>query len=179
LTPEALEARLASIKLLLLDVDGVLTTGQIVYTDDGRELKHFHVRDGAGIAYWLRSGREAAIISGRRSDAVSRRASELGIARVYQGFSSKLAAFRELLRETGRAPAEVCAIGDDLPDLPVFRHVGLGVAVADACPDLRAAAHLTTTLPGGQGAVRVTIDRIMKAQRTWESVIDSLKSEVL
>ena len=127
-----LAERMARIELLVLDVDGVLTEGRVTYLDDGREMKSFHVRDGAGLRYWIDSGRQAAIISGRNSPTVARRAEELGIAHVIQGTSAKLSALRQLLEQTGLSPDRIAAIGDDLPDLPLLRNVGLGVAVADA-----------------------------------------------
>src|SRR5438552_11603149 len=151
LTADELISRAARIRLLLLDVDGVLTDGAIVYADDGTELKRFHVRDGSGLKLWQLAGRRAAIVSGRNSPAVARRAAELGVAPVLQGRADKLAAFEALLAETGLRPEQVCAVGDDLPDLPVLRRCGLAVAVADACPEVRAAAGYVAAPPGGPG----------------------------
>lgn len=173
----ALADRIARIDLLVLDVDGVLADGRITYTDDGREIKSFHVRDGSGLNYWVKTGRQAAIISGRSSPAVTRRAAELGITHLYQGAASKLPALRELLLATGKSPESVCVIGDDLPDLPLLRNVGLGIAVADACIDLRAAAHHVTSLPGGQGAVREVIEMLLQQQGLWQSLLDRLHAE--
>jgi 3-deoxy-D-manno-octulosonate 8-phosphate phosphatase (KDO 8-P phosphatase) len=164
-------ARARKIELLLLDVDGVLTDGSIIYTADGVELKRFHVRDGSGLKFWHNLGKRSAIISGRTSMAVERRAAELGITPVFQGYSDKWAAFAQLLAETGLAPEQVCAIGDDLPDLPVLRAAGLAVAVADACPEVRAAADYTTNLPGGRGAVRDAIEWLMKLQGRWDETL--------
>ena len=162
-----LPARAAAIELLLLDVDGVLTDGSVIYADDGSELKRFHVRDGSGLKLWHAAGKRSAIVSGRKSVAVERRASELGIRPVLQGRDDKLAAFAEVLAWLGYTPAQVCAVGDDLPDVPVLRTCGLAVAVADACPEARAAAHYVTAAAGGRGAVREAIEWLLKAQGRW------------
>src|SRR5207248_6604147 len=159
-----LAERAAKVELLLLDVDGVLTDGGIVYADDGTELKRFHVRDGSGLKLWQLAGRRAAIVSGRNSPAVARRAAELGVAPVLQGRADKLAAFEALLAETGLRPEQVCAVGDDLPDLPVLRRCGLAVAVADACPEVRAAADHVTAVGGGHGAVRDAVEWLLRLQ---------------
>jgi 3-deoxy-D-manno-octulosonate 8-phosphate phosphatase (KDO 8-P phosphatase) len=169
--PSELAARAARIELLLLDVDGVLTDGSIIYTADGIEIKRFHVRDGSGLKFWHNLGKRSAIISGRTSPAVDLRAAELGISPVFQGYSGKLAAFDRLLTATGLRPEQVCAVGDDLPDLPILRRVGLAVAVADACDEVRAAAHHTTRVPGGHGAVRAAIEWLMKLTGRWDETI--------
>ncbi|MBP3957055.1 HAD-IIIA family hydrolase [Gemmata sp. G18] len=165
-----LSQRAAAIELLLLDVDGVLTDGRVVYADDGRELKFFHVRDGSGLKLWRAAGKRAAIVSGRDSRAVERRAAELGIHPVLQGRENKLRAFEDVLAQTGLNPEQVCAIGDDLPDVPVLRRCGLAAAVADACPEARAAAHYVTAVPGGHGAVRELIEWLLRAQGRWAEV---------
>lgn len=159
------------VRWLILDVDGVLTDGRIVYADDGRELKSFHVRDGSGIKFWREAGNEIAIISGRSSPAVGRRAKELGIERIYQGQRDKREAFRELLSKTGADPSAIAAIGDDLPDLPLLHSCGVGIAVADACSELRASADYVTALPGGAGAVREAVEWILKRQGRWDAVV--------
>ncbi len=170
---EDLASRAANIELLLLDVDGVLTDGGISYFGEGVEIKRFHVRDGSGLKFWHGAGKRSAILSGRTSAAVDFRAAELGIAPVFQGRADKLPAFETILRETGFAPHQVCAVGDDLPDLPVLRRAGLSVAVADACPEVRQAAHYTTTQPGGRGAVREAIEWLLKLQGFWDVVLQS------
>ncbi len=170
---------MAAIDMLILDVDGVLTDGRVTYTDDGREIKSFHVRDGAALRYWLDAGREAAIISGRDSAAVTRRAQEMGITHIRQGSSNKLPVLRELVQRTGRRPEQVAVIGDDLPDLPLLRNVGLGIAVADACPELRAIAGYVTRERGGNGAVREVIEMLMHEQGTWQPLLDRLNKERL
>ena len=165
-----LAARAAAVRLLLLDVDGVLTDGSVIYADDGSELKRFHVRDGSGLKLWHAAGKRSAIVSGRQSAAVERRAAELGIGPVLQGRDDKLAALAEVLAATGLTPEEVCAVGDDLPDLPVLRRCGLAVAVADACPEVRAAAAYVTAAPGGRGAVREAVEWLLKAQGRWDEL---------
>ncbi len=160
-------ARAAAIELLLLDVDGVLTDGSVIYSDEGSELKRFHVRDGSGLKLWHAAGKRSAIVSGRSSRAVERRARELGIATVLQGRDDKLTALEEILATQGLRPEHVCAVGDDLPDVPLVRTCGIGVAVADACPDLKAVARFVTTAPGGRGAVREVIERLLKLTGQW------------
>jgi 3-deoxy-D-manno-octulosonate 8-phosphate phosphatase (KDO 8-P phosphatase) len=166
-----LPRRAAGIELLLLDVDGVLTDGSVIYSDDGRESKRFHVRDGSGLKLWHAAGKRSAIVSGRKSVAVERRATELGIAPVLQGRDDKLAALVELLVVTGLRPEQVCAVGDDLPDVPVLRRCGLAVAVADACPEVRSAAHYATAAPGGRGAVREAIEWLLKSSGRWDELV--------
>jgi 3-deoxy-D-manno-octulosonate 8-phosphate phosphatase (KDO 8-P phosphatase) len=168
--PTDLAVRAAAIELLLLDVDGVLTDGSVIYADDGTELKRFHVRDGSGLKLWRVAGKRVAIVSGRRSAAVERRAVELGIWLVLQGREEKLAAFAEVLATTGLKPEQVCAIGDDLPDIPVMRQCGLAIAVADACAETRAVANFVTSVPGGRGAVREAIEWLLKLQGRWDEL---------
>ena len=144
--------RVARVELLLLDVDGVLTDGGIIYTDTGTETKRFHVRDGAGLKAWQLVGHRVAIVSGRRSPALERRAAELGITLVLQGRADKRLALDEVLVATGLQPEQVCAVGDDLPDLPILRRVGVAIAVCDACLEVRAMADYVTAVPGGTGA---------------------------
>jgi 3-deoxy-D-manno-octulosonate 8-phosphate phosphatase (KDO 8-P phosphatase) len=169
-----LAQRAARIQLLLLDVDGVLTDGSVVYADDGTELKRFHVRDGSGLKFWHAAGKRSAIVSGRSSRAVERRAAELGIAPVLQGRPEKLPAFEAVLAATGLRPEQVCAVGDDLPDLPVMRRAGLAVAVADACPEVQAAAHHVTAAPGGRGAVRDAVEWLLKLRGEWGAIVEAL-----
>lgn len=175
----ALGERIARIEILVLDVDGVLTDGRIVFADDGTEIKAFHVRDGAAIRFWIDAGKQVAIISGRNSPIVSKRAAELGITRIVQGIGAKLPALRKLCIEAGLRPEQVCVVGDDLPDWPLLRNCGLGIAVADACPELLAAAHWVTALRGGCGAVREVIERLMQGQGLWQALLDRLKAESL
>jgi 3-deoxy-D-manno-octulosonate 8-phosphate phosphatase (KDO 8-P phosphatase) len=164
---ESLAQRAAAVRLLVLDVDGVLTDGRITYTAEGVELKSFHVRDGSGLVFWRRLGGKTAIISGRTSKAVDIRAAEIGITLVIQGSSDKRADFDRVLEATGLGADEACAIGDDLPDLLMLRASGLAAAVADGCPEVRAAAHYVTRTPGGRGAVREVVELLLRAQGRW------------
>lgn len=166
-----LAARCHPIRLLLLDVDGVLTDGSIVIDDQGRELKRFHVRDGAALKFWRDCGHDVGIVSGRRAPAVDARAKELGIATVHQGINQKLPLVESLLLERKLSMRELCFIGDDLADLPVVRQAGLGIAVADAAAELRAVASYITSERGGHGAVREAIEMLLKAQGKWEGVL--------
>ncbi len=166
-----LTERALKIELLLSDVDGVLTDGGIVFDNQGIEIKRFHIRDGLGIRLWQRAGHRFGLLTARTSHVVQVRAAELGIDLVRQGFEDKLPVVIEMMREMRLAPQQVCYIGDDLPDLPVMRHVGLGVAVADAAAELRQAAHHTTATCGGAGAVRELIETLLKAQGRWDDLI--------
>lgn len=166
-----LEQRCEAIELILSDVDGVLTNGGIYFDNQGIESKQFHIRDGLGIRLWQRAGYKFGLVTGRSSHIVKMRAVELGVEIVRQTAEDKLPAALEVLAELGLSPQHTCYIGDDLPDLPAIRAMGLGVAVADACPELRAAAHFVTTQRGGAGAVRETIELILKSQRRWDDLI--------
>ncbi len=162
--------RAQPIRLLILDVDGVLTDGRLYFGPQGEALKVFHVRDGHGIKMAQKGGLEIAMVSGRRSDAAYHRARELGVNRFYEGVRDKLAALEELLAALRLSPAQVAAVGDELVDLPLMARVGLGVAVADAVPEVKAAAHWITSAPGGRGAVREVCDLLLKAQGRWLEV---------
>jgi 3-deoxy-D-manno-octulosonate 8-phosphate phosphatase (KDO 8-P phosphatase) len=172
-----LAERCAAIQLLVLDVDGVLTDGRILYAGAETEIKSFHVRDGSAVAVWKREGKRAALISGRDSPAVTRRAAELGIEPVLQGTADKLAALRQILEVTGVSPQATAAMGDDLPDLPVLLNVGLAIAVADACSEVREAAHYVTRAPGGRGAVREAIELMLRCDGSWQRVVERYRSE--
>lgn len=156
--------RARPIRLLVLDVDGVLTDGRLFISARGEEFKVFHVRDGAGLVAIRKAGIKAAIISGRSSEAVDRRAAELGIEIVRQGVVDKGAALSALVEELGLESREVACIGDDTPDLPMLALAGLAIAVADAHPQVRGAAHWVTTVPGGLGAVREACDLLLQAR---------------
>lgn len=166
---------LHAIRLLILDVDGVLTDGRIVYDQQQGEAKSFHVRDGLGIKLWQRTGREVAIITGRTSIAVARRADELGIKHLLQGVDDKLDALRQLLDKTGLTPEQVAAIGDDLPDWPLALTCARFIAPADACAELRQSAHFVTHTPGGAGAVREGIEWLLRELGEWPSLIASFQ----
>jgi 3-deoxy-D-manno-octulosonate 8-phosphate phosphatase (KDO 8-P phosphatase) len=156
--------RAKRIRLLICDVDGVLSDGLIYMGNNGEELKTFNVRDGYGIRCLLTSGIEVAIITGRTSQIVADRAQTLGIRHVYQGQSDKLQAFAQLLTATGLTPDQIAYIGDDLIDWPVMAKVGLAVAVADAHPLLTDKVNYVTRIAGGRGAVREVCDLILLAQ---------------
>jgi 3-deoxy-D-manno-octulosonate 8-phosphate phosphatase (KDO 8-P phosphatase) len=154
----------AAIRLLILDVDGVLTDGRLYYGPRGEALKVFHVRDGAGLKQLCAAGLVVAVISGRRSPMTRRRCRELGIRHVIQGVADKQAALQRLCLRLAIAPAECACIGDDTPDVPMMRMAGLAFAVADAHEEARRAAHVVTALPGGHGAVREVCDRLLAAR---------------
>ncbi|MBI2826810.1 MAG: HAD hydrolase family protein [Planctomycetia bacterium] len=165
--------RCQAIELILADVDGVLTDGSIIFDNDGIETKRFHIRDGLGIRLWQKAGGRFGVITGRNSHIVNLRAAELGIDIIRQGTEMKAAAAREVLAELGLAAEQLCYLGDDLPDLAAMRFAGLGVAVADACEEVRQAADYVTTVAGGHGAVRETIEVILKAQRRWDELVQT------
>jgi 3-deoxy-D-manno-octulosonate 8-phosphate phosphatase (KDO 8-P phosphatase) len=151
-------------RALVLDVDGVLTDGRLYYGAKGETLKVFHVRDGHGIKAVAAAGVAVAIISGRKSAHVTRRARELGIKHVFQGVNDKLAALNKLAAQLGFTLEHCVCVGDDTPDAPILAAAGLGVAVADAHSDALSAADLTTTRPGGHGAVREVCDWLIAAR---------------
>ncbi len=155
---------LASIRLLVLDVDGVLTDGTLRYGANGETEKLFHVRDGHGIKALARAGVTIAVISGRDSAAVARRCTDLGVTELQQGVADKAAAFDQLIARLGIAATACAAIGDDTPDVPLLERVGLAIAVADAHADARRVAHRRTRLPGGRGAVREICDALLAAR---------------
>lgn len=159
------------IEVILCDVDGVLTDGGIIYDNEGVESKRFNIRDGLGIKLWQNGGGKFGVITSRNSHIVHLRASELGVKIVRQGTEEKLAVMREILAQLGVGLEKTCYIGDDLPDLAAIKAAGLGVAVADAAPELLKAADFVTKLPGGAGAVRETIETILKAQHRWDDLI--------
>ena len=158
---------LTPIQLLIMDVDGVLTDGKLYLSDDGHETKTFNTKDGLGISMLLRAGIQVALISGRRSTAVERRAAELGIQHVYQSQVNKLQAFQECCNKVGVTPEQCAYIGDDINDIPVMRVVGWSAAPSDAMPETREAATWVTERTGGAGAVREVCDRILRTQNLW------------
>lgn len=153
-------------RALVLDVDGVLTDGRLYYGARGESLKVFHVRDGHGIKAVAKAGITIAIISGRKSSHVAKRARDLGIRHVFQGVADKIVVLEKLAAKLGLPLEHVVAVGDDAPDAPVLAAVGLGIAVADAHDDARAAAQLVTRNPGGHGAVREVCDWLLAARGT-------------
>jgi len=165
-----MEERLRKIRLLLLDVDGVMTDGRIVYDERGGEIKAFDVKDGHGIKMLQRSGVQVGIITGRQSPVVEVRARELGIDILFQGVSDKLVPYGQLLQSLGLRDDEVAYVGDDIVDLPVLRRVGFAATVADGLADLHPFVHYVTTRPGGRGAVREVCDLLLKGNGRWEEV---------
>lgn len=160
-----------SIRLILSDVDGVLTDGSIILDNQGIESKVFFVRDGSAIKLWQKAGFSFGILTSRNSQIVKLRAAELGIEIVRQGFAEKLLAAREIFSQLRITTDEVCYIGDDLPDLPVLYEVGLPVAVADAVAEVQQAAKWVMQASGGRGAVRELVERLLRAKGLWEDCL--------
>ena len=169
--PELL-ARAQRVTTLVVDVDGVLTDGRIVYAEHGDELKFFDVQDGAGLVFWHRAGFKSAVISGRKSKLGKRRAKEMRVDFVQQGSIIKLPVYERLLKRWRLKDEQVCVIGDDLMELGMLRRAGLAVAVPNAVPEVTQTAHYVTHRRGGHGAVREVIDILLKAKKLWQSVID-------
>jgi 3-deoxy-D-manno-octulosonate 8-phosphate phosphatase (KDO 8-P phosphatase) len=159
-----------AIKLLILDVDGVLTDGKIVYADRGEELKCFNVKDGHGIKLLLRAGIEVALVTGRKSAAVEHRAQDLGIRLVFQKALNKIEAYEEIRATQKLRDEELCVMGDDLPDLPILRKCGFSVAVPDSVDEVKREVDYVTNKEAGKGAVREVCEIILKAQGLWERV---------
>ncbi len=159
-----IQERAARVQLVVFDVDGVFTDGRLYYGTNGEEMKTFHVRDGHGIKLLIKHGIQAAVISGRKSTAVTRRMRELGIVHVFQGDSDKWPILEKLLQKLGLNPQQTACVGDDLADLPLMNAAGLAIAVADAHPEVRAQAQYVTQARGGEGAVREVCDLILAAR---------------
>jgi len=166
------------IRLLVMDVDGVLTTGAICYSESGEELKTFNVRDGAGLKYWQRAGHRSAILTGRSSPVVLRRAEELSVSFVEMGAKDKLPVLMDILNKAGVTLEQTAYIGDDLPDWPPVAKCALGVAVPDAAPELLEAADAVTCLRGGEGAVRELIEEILKRQGAWDMILSRYQKQL-
>jgi 3-deoxy-D-manno-octulosonate 8-phosphate phosphatase (KDO 8-P phosphatase) len=160
-----------AVKLVICDVDGVLTDGRVLIDSLGHESKQFSVIDGTGIVYLQRSGLEVGFLSGRVSDAVTHRARELGVAIALNGVTDKRPALESILTQTGRRPSELCYVGDDLIDIPCLRLAGYPVAVANSHPEVKKVAEYVTAARGGEGAVREIAEVILKAQDRWETIM--------
>ena len=158
-----------------MDVDGVLTDGKIVVDAQGKELKFFDVQDGFGLVLLRQAGIKTAILSARSSSAVTARAEDLKIDKICQDAHPKTNAYESLIKELGCTDEQVCFMGDDLPDLPVLKRVGLAVAVPNAMDELKKIAHYVTTRRGGAGAVREVIELILKAQRKWKNIVAQME----
>jgi 3-deoxy-D-manno-octulosonate 8-phosphate phosphatase (KDO 8-P phosphatase) len=174
LSPAAAAERARSIRVLLLDVDGVLTDGAITLASDGTESKQFSIRDGAALVWAQREGLTVGLLSGRPSEVTTRRADELGIRLVVQSHARKSDGYKQLLDANGFEDAEVAYMGDDLLDLPVLSRVGLATAPADAADEVRARVHWLSSRPGGRGAVRELVEFILEAQGRWQGIVDDL-----
>ena len=168
----SIERRALHIKLLLMDCDGVLTDGRLWLIEETDEQKSFHTHDGLGLSLLHRAGIQSGIITGRTSQAVTRRATELGVEFVQQGDAEKMEAFDQVLQLAGVNENEVAFIGDDLPDIPLMQRSELAVAVADARPEAIANAHYVTAAPGGRGAVREVVELILKSQGRWNDLVE-------
>jgi 3-deoxy-D-manno-octulosonate 8-phosphate phosphatase (KDO 8-P phosphatase) len=164
--------RAKKIRLAIFDVDGVLTNGALVYGKNGTEHKEFHAHDGQGMKLLLDSGVQIAIITAQESDIVSRRMQYLGIQHVYQGNSDKLPAYEDLKNKLNLTDDQISYMGDDVPDLPLLRRVGLAITVANSPKIIQQHALWITAANGGHGAVREVCDVIMEAQGTFQTVID-------
>ncbi len=164
--------KLQNIKLLLLDVDGVLTDGKIVYTDSGEQIKAFDVKDGHGLKLLMRSGAEVVLITGRESKVVLHRARDLGIQEVYQKITNKIEIYEKILKEKNLEDIQVGFIGDDLIDIPVLRRVGFSAAVEDAIPEVKEIVDYVTSKKGGEGAVREVCELLLKSQDKWEELTE-------
>ena len=166
--------RAQKVKIILMDVDGVMTRGMIVYDSNGLEIKHFNAHDGLGIKLALLAGLKTGIISARESGTIRTRANELKMDYLYLGRDKKLDAFRELQKDLNLEPEDFCFIGDDLPDIPVLKQVGFAVAVKNASAMTRKVAHYVTEKDGGEGAVREVVEIILRAQEKLDWAIDKL-----
>ena len=167
----SLAAKASRIQLILLDVDGVLTDGAVVFHADGSESKAFHIRDGAGIVWAQKAGLTVGLLSARSSGATAHRAAQLAVRIVEQGVRSKLTTYERIIRDAKVEDASVAYMGDDLLDLPVLGRVGLSAAPADAAPEVRERVDWVSTLNGGRGAVRELIEVILRAQNKWDEVL--------
>ena len=165
-----IEEQAKKIRLLVMDVDGVLTDGRIIYANSGDELKFFDVTDGMGLALWSRAGLKTAILTAKKSEIVSKRAKIMHIDRVYQNALKKLEAFSRILDDFNVSAEEVCYIGDDIIDVPVLKRSGLAICVPNAVQEAKNEAHYITKREGGRGAVREIIDMILKIQDKWNEV---------
>jgi len=166
-TDEALLEKIRAVRLLVLDVDGVLTDGRIIMNDQGTESKHFDVKDGHGLKVLMRYGIDIALITGRRSSVVEHRARDLGIQEVHQGVWNKVEVFENILHKRQLSSEQTAYVGDDIVDIPLLRRVGFSVAVRDAVEDTKRAAHYVTRKKGGRGAVREVCEIILKVQDHW------------
>lgn len=172
-TTEEILKRASAIKLLIMDVDGVLTDGGIIFDSKGHEIKIFDVKDGHGIKMLHDCGIMTAVITGRQSEIVSKRASELGITYIYQATADKSLAYNNIKQLSSLNDSEIACIGDDINDIPLFKRAGFAIAVRDAVPELKHLSHYVTKNRGGRGAVREVCELILKSQDRWQGVLDA------
>lgn len=163
-----------NIKMVLFDVDGVLTDGGIIYNESGKEIKMFNVRDGLGIRLLMKAGIQVGIVTGRSSEALRYRCQNLGITLIYEGVRDKGVLLDEIVEKTGFHSDEIAFMGDDLPDLPIMRKVGFSIAVADAHESVMEEADMVTHANGGAGAVREVCEKILKSQGHWKKLMEQL-----
>ena len=166
-----IDKKAKKIKLLVMDIDGVLTDGRIIYTDSGDQLKFFDVTDGMGLALLSRAGFKSAVLTTKKSKIVTRRSKDMHIDKVYQNALRKSEVFNKILTDFGVLAEEVCFIGDDVVDIPVLKRVGFAVCVPNAVPEAKSEAHYITKREGGRGAVREVIEIILKTQGRWDEVM--------
>ncbi len=168
-----LKGKIKKIKLLIMDVDGILTNGEIILDEKGKEIKVFDVQDGFGVVLFQRAGLKTAILSARSTGAVTARAKDLKINKICQDAFPKINVYEQLLRHFKLKDSQVCFMGDDLPDIEVLKRVGFSVTVPNAAREVKKVADHTTKLEGGCGAVRETIELILKTQKKWPGVLKS------
>lgn len=171
------EGKAARIKLILFDIDGVLTDGVVVVHADGTESKNFAIRDGIAMVWAQRAGIKVGFLSARHSATTNHRAAQLGITLVYQGVSSKLASYEQILADLKLTDEEVAYMGDDVVDLAVLQRVGLSTAPADAVEEVRSRVDLVTGSAGGRGAGRELVELILRAQQAWDTVVEGYLNE--
>ncbi|MFH0918584.1 MAG: HAD hydrolase family protein [Candidatus Omnitrophota bacterium] len=172
ITPEELKVRFRKVKLLLLDVDGVLTDGRIIYDSAGRDSKFFNVHDGLGVYVLAKFAISTIIITAKGSKTIRPRAKDMRVAEVFADIFPKTLVLAKIIKKYGIQADEICFVGDDLVDLSLMRKIGLPIAVANACPEIKAAAVYVTASSGGRGAVREVAELILKSQDKWKDVLD-------
>jgi 3-deoxy-D-manno-octulosonate 8-phosphate phosphatase (KDO 8-P phosphatase) len=170
---ENISGKAAKVRLVIFDVDGVLTTGNLIYRPNGSESKTFHAHDGVGLRMLLKTGIEVGVITGRTSDVVAKRMQDLGIEHVYQGCMDKVIPYEELKQKLQLNDEQIAYVGDDLPDLPLLRRAGLGITVVNAPPVMHEHAMMVTKTAGGHGAAREVCEMIMRAQGSYDAAIQS------
>jgi len=173
----SLDAKAAAIKLILLDVDGVLTDGAVVIYGDGSESKRFHIRDGIALVWAQRAGITVGLLSARQSPTTTQRAAQLGITLVHQGVTSKIETYDQIVGDMVLSDGEVAYMGDDIVDLAVLGRAGLSAAPSDAVDEVRARVDFVSSRRGGDGAVRELVELILRAQRQWDPLVAAYEAE--